>query len=128
VVFACMSSLAETLDRPVDPGIRLQTGDTGGAVTGVNAQYFANVRAAFDQIHSIAGDLEQGVGLGPRFNGTSCGGCHAYPSPGGSSPTKNPQLAIAAAHGATNTIPAFLKVDGPVLAVRTKTRVGSIES
>jgi CxxC motif-containing protein (DUF1111 family) len=35
---------------------------------------------------------------------------------------------MAAAHGATNTIPAFVKADGPVLAVRVKRDVGAIES
>ena len=40
--------------------------------SGVNAQYFANTRFAFTEVHSIAGDIETGAGLGPRFNGTSC--------------------------------------------------------
>jgi CxxC motif-containing protein (DUF1111 family) len=35
---------------------------------------------------------------------------------------------MAAAHGATNSIPAFLKADGPVLAVRVKRNPGAIES
>jgi len=35
---------------------------------------------------------------------------------------------MAAAHGARNTIPAFVKADGPVLAVRVKQNVGAIES
>jgi CxxC motif-containing protein (DUF1111 family) len=35
---------------------------------------------------------------------------------------------MATAHGATNTIPAFLKADGPVLAVRVKRNVGAIEA
>ena len=126
--FVCLVSRAQTLSVPIDPGVRPGPADAGGAVAGVNAQYFVNVRAAFNQVHSIAGDLESGTGLGPRFNGTSCGGCHAYPAPGGSSPRRNPQLAMAAAHGATNTIPAFVKADGPVLAVRVKRNVGAIES
>jgi CxxC motif-containing protein (DUF1111 family) len=128
LVGACWSSLADTPSRPVDPGVRAGAVDAGDPVSGVNAQYFHNVQRAFNQVHSIAGDLESGVGLGPRFNGTSCGGCHAYPSPGGSSPKQNPQLAMAGAHGATNSIPAFVRVDGPVLAVRVKKAVGSVES
>src|SRR5262245_63923029 len=32
---------------------------------------------------------------------------------------------MASAHGARNTIPEFLRADGPVLAVRLKTRAGS---
>jgi CxxC motif-containing protein (DUF1111 family) len=34
---------------------------------------------------------------------------------------------MAAEHGASNFIPSFLKANGPVLAVRVKTRVGSTE-
>ena len=97
-------------------------------VAGVYAQYFANTRSAFQQVYSIAGNIDSGSGLGPRFNGTSCGGCHAWPAPGGSSPSQNPQLEMAKAHAARNAIPDFLKPDGPVLAVRLKTKVGSTEA
>ena len=34
-------------------------------------------------------------GLGPRFNLDSCGGCHAAPAIGGTSPAVNPQVAKA---------------------------------
>ena len=51
-----------------------------------------------------------------------CGGCHAYPALGGSSPKQNPQFEMAAAHGAHNRIPDFLKLDGPIRAVRLKSR------
>src|SRR5262249_44212833 len=125
---ACLSSRAETVSRAVDPGVRPETVYAGNPIAGVNAEYFANVRSAFNEVYSIAGDIESGVGLGRRFNGTSCGGCHAYPASGGSSPKQNPQLAMAAAHGATNVIPKFLQADGPVLAVRVKAKVGSTES
>ena len=128
IAIFCRSIAAETPLRAVDPGPRPGAADSGSPVAGVNAQYFANVRSAFNEVYSIAGDLESGAGLGPRFNGTSCGGCHAYPAPGGSSPKRNPQPAMAAAHGATNAIPAFLKANGPVLVVRVKTRIGSTES
>jgi CxxC motif-containing protein (DUF1111 family) len=122
-VVACLSIRAEQPARAVDPGVRLAGPDTGTAVSGVNVEYFANTRSAFQEVHSIAGDLEPGADLGPRFNGTSCSGCHAYPAPGGSSPKRNPQFKMAAEHGARNRIPDFLKPDGPVLAVRVKTGV-----
>ena len=125
---ACLSSRAETLARAVDPGVRPGPASAGTGVAGVYAQYFANTRSAFLQVHSIAGDIESGSGLGPRFNGASCGGCHAWPAPGGSSPSRNPQLEMAKAHGARNAIPDFLKPDGPVLAVLLKTKVGSTEA
>jgi CxxC motif-containing protein (DUF1111 family) len=126
-ITAGLSIRAEQPPRPVDPGVRLSDPTMGTAVDGVNREYFANTRSAFQEEHSIAGDLEPGAGLGPRFNGTSCGGCHAYPTPGGSSPKQNPQFKMAVAHGARNNIPDFLKADGPVLAVRVKTGVGLAE-
>lgn len=125
---ACLSSRAETPVRAVDPGVRPGAASAGMGVAGVYAQYFANTRSAFQQVHSIAGDIESGSGLGPRFNGTSCGGCHAWPATGGSSPSQNPQLEMAKAHAARNAIPDFLKPDGPVLSVRLKTKVGSTEA
>ena len=65
-------------------------------------------------------------GLGPGFNSTSCGSCHAQPailgsSPGPSSPQvpqPNPQLAAAAAMGATNVVPPFISASGPVREAR----------
>ena len=123
-VAACVSIRAEQPFRAVDPGVRLGESNVGAAMAGVDAQYFANTRSAFQEVHSIAGDLDPGTGLGPRFNGTSCGGCHAYPAPGGSSPVRNPQFGMAIVHGARNNIPDFLKAVGPVLAVRVRAKVG----
>src|SRR6266478_1804338 len=94
-VAACSSGWAETPFRVSDPGARPAATDAGTAVSGVDAHSFAKARYAFREIHSIAGDLESGAGLGPRFNGSSCGGCHAYPALGGSSPKRNPQLDMA---------------------------------
>ena len=108
----CLTSRAETPLRAIDPGVRPGPASAGTGVAGVYAEYFANTRSAFEQQHSVAGDSESGSGLGPRFNGTSCGGCHAWPAPGGSSPSRNPQLEMATAHAARNAIPDFLKPDG----------------
>jgi CxxC motif-containing protein (DUF1111 family) len=115
-----ISTWADQSFRAVDPGVRGGEACAGTAMAGVDAQYFANTRAAFREVHSIAGDIEPGAGLGPRFNGTSCGACHAWPTTGGSSPNRNPQLQMAIAHGARNKIPGFIRVDGPVLAVRVR--------
>src|SRR5207249_9193167 len=41
-------------------------------------------------------------GFGPRFNLDSCGGCHQQPAVGGSSPSVNPQVALATQGGARN--------------------------
>jgi CxxC motif-containing protein (DUF1111 family) len=61
-----------------------------------------------------------GDGLGPRFNLNSCGGCHVQGGVGGSSPAVNPQVAMATAMGARNTVPFFVKPDGPIREVRFK--------
>lgn len=57
-------------------------------------------------------------GLGPAYNGDSCGVCHAFPAIGGTSPPVNPQIALAKAQGAQNTIPPFLSLKGPVREAR----------
>ena len=69
-------------------------------------------------------------GLGPYYNaGTqrACGGCHAQPNIGGSSPSAsaypyigpNPQATIDYnADSATNVIPPFISPDGPVREMR----------
>jgi hypothetical protein len=57
-------------------------------------------------------------GLGPAFNGDSCGVCHSFPAIGGSSPPVNPQIALAKARGAQNSIPPFLSLKGPVREAR----------
>ena len=51
---------------------------------------------------------EEGVGLGPTFNGNSCAQCHAFPVVGGSSPAANPQVELATLDGAMNTVPSFI--------------------
>src|SRR5205807_9758264 len=57
-------------------------------------------------------------GLGPRFNSRSCAACHSQPSVGGTSPSTNPQVADATAHGARNTVPSFITINGPVREAR----------
>jgi CxxC motif-containing protein (DUF1111 family) len=52
------------------------------------------------------------------MNLDSCGGCHAQPAVGGTSPAVNPQVAFANAMGARNRVPSFIKRDGPVREVR----------
>ncbi|HLK20503.1 MAG TPA: di-heme oxidoredictase family protein, partial [Bryobacteraceae bacterium] len=52
------------------------------------------------------------------FNLDSCGGCHAQPAVGGSSPAINPQVANLASMAPGNTAPPFLTINGPVREVR----------
>jgi hypothetical protein len=100
-----------------DPGVR---GGPAGAgqpfATGlsVGQLLFFNGTAlpTFDEVEAVAN------GLGPRFNLDSCGGCHAFPAPGGSSPPTNPQVARAALMAPGNHVPSFLDINGPVREVR----------
>jgi CxxC motif-containing protein (DUF1111 family) len=57
-------------------------------------------------------------GLGPGFNGDSCFMCHSFPAIGGTSPAVNPQVAVATAKGAQNSLPAFILPNGPVREAR----------
>jgi hypothetical protein len=61
-----------------------------------------------------------GEGMGPRFNLDGCAGCHLQPAVGGTSPAVNPQVAVATAFGAQNTVPSFITLNGPVREARFK--------
>lgn len=68
-------------------------------------------------------DMVKEDGLGPTFNLTSCVGCHQFPMSGGSSPLgRNPQYDFAARSypAGTNTIPSFVRPNGPVREARFK--------
>lgn len=118
----CLTSLpgkwqAES-DAPASVGAMLPH------LVGTERQLFRSGRDAFSRVTSVQGDVyipNTEAGLGPRFNGTSCAMCHAYPAPGGSSPSINPQLEIAKQQGARNRLPSFLHPDSPVLQVRFRT-------
>lgn len=108
-----------------DPGIRGGTPAAGAAISGLTpaqTAQFQSGQGAFQEVDSVSGTMpgEAGSGLGPSFNMNSCAGCHAFPAIGGSSPKQNPQIAMATLHGAQNTIPSFLSLDGPVREVRFK--------
>lgn len=106
-----------------DPGLRLGPADAGGPLEDLDTtewNFFSAAREVFREITSVFGNIsgEEGRGLGPRFNHTSCAGCHSYPATGGSSPPQNPQIAAATAHGALNSIPSFITPNGPVRVAR----------
>jgi CxxC motif-containing protein (DUF1111 family) len=118
-----------------DPGPRGGAAGAGGTFPVLNpnsaldsaakALYTAAL-ARFQEVDSVSGTIEAGMGLGPTFNGNSCAMCHAQPSIGGSSPgltskqnpVPNPQVALATLHGANNTVPSFITVNGPVREAR----------
>lgn len=98
-----------------DPGVRGGAAGAGGPIDGLTA----NEQGFFDQgLDDFAEQEQLGDGLGPRFNLDACGGCHAQPAVGGSSPAVNPEVAIATAFGAKNTVPSFITANGPTREVR----------
>ncbi len=101
-----------------DPGPRGGSPGAGGPLPGLSPaarQLFLAGQATIQEIDSVQGTIPNtGLGLGPRFNMDSCGGCHHHPAPGGSSPPVNPQVAVATKQGATNTVPFFITLEGPI--------------
>ena len=105
--------------RAKDPGVRGGPIGAGGPLPGLigtERAFFQAGLAAFLEVETVK------EGLGPRFNLDSCGGCHAHPNTGGSSPNVNPQVAIASKAGARNIVPAFIALNGPVREVRFKSK------
>ena len=109
-----------------DPGPRPGPASAGRAypnLTVSELNYYTEGASRFGITDSVSGRQPGApdAGLGPRFNLNSCAGCHAHPSVGGSSPSVNPQIAVATLYGAKNSIPAFIQQSGPVRVVRFKT-------
>ncbi len=100
--------------RARDPGVREPDGpaDAGGPIAGLSDAERAFFDAGKDDFEETDGVAE---GLGPTLNLDSCGGCHAQPATGGSSPKVNPQAALA---GAGNSLPSFITSSGPVREAR----------
>ena len=72
-----------------DPGPRSGAAGAGGAISGLTTNeglFFTDGKSRFNEVDTADS------GLGPRFNLNSCGGCHAHPAAGGSSPVSNPQV------------------------------------
>jgi CxxC motif-containing protein (DUF1111 family) len=108
-----------------DPGVRGGTPAVGGPLPGLTVEEgkaFKSGLDIFNEVDSVSGTIPgaKGKGLGPRFNLDSCGACHAHPATGGGSPVSNPQVAAASRAGATNTIPDFITLSGPVRVARFK--------
>jgi CxxC motif-containing protein (DUF1111 family) len=115
-----------------DPGPRggtVGSGEPLGGLTGGQRHLFDAGRDAFVEVNSVKGTIpDTEPGLGPRFNSDSCGSCHAQPNIGGTSPAQrafpnlgsNPQIAVAKKANATNSIPFFIRADGPVREARFK--------
>ena len=144
VAVVCLA-LAAIAVAPVhaqnDPGPRPGPAAAGSFYSTLNANeqaFFNQAQLRFQEIDSVSGGIagETGSGLGPTFNGNSCAQCHAQPTIGGASPgllspqnaIPNPQVALAALDGATNSVPSFITANGPVLEVRfVKTSSGALD-
>ena len=98
-----------------DPGVRGGPAGAGGMIAGLSPGQQEMFGAGLDEFSEQEGI---GDGLGPRFNLDSCAGCHTQPAIGGSSPFTNPQVSVATAFGAKNTVPSFIRLNGPVREVR----------
>ena len=109
---------------PFDPGVRGGVAGAGAPISGLTVKegkFFDAGLAAFSETQSVTGTIpDTEAGLGPRFNLDSCVGCHAHPAAGGTSPSINPQVAVANKQGAINAIPGFISLNGPVREVRFK--------
>lgn len=123
-IFLLAASGAEA-NGPVDPGVRAPTGTEGAPLPNLTA----GQSALFTKSKEIFSEVERlSDGLGPRFNLDSCAGCHSQPAIGGTSPATNPQVAIATAFGANNTLPAFITSNGPIREARFKvTSSGAVD-
>ncbi len=111
-------SAPKAIFAAMDPGPRGGPPGAGGPLPGLTTfeqRLFVAGQETIQEIDSVQGMIPgTGLGLGPRFNMDSCGGCHAHPAPGGASPLVNPQVAVATKAGATNTVPFFITSDGPI--------------
>jgi CxxC motif-containing protein (DUF1111 family) len=107
-----------------DPGVRPAAASDGAMLPGLShmeKQVFGVGLEAFNEVASVQGGIpDTEAGLGPRFNLDGCAGCHAFPAIGGTSPVVNPQVEVAKKEGASNEIPSFIKIDGPVREARFK--------
>ena len=117
----CAHTLGQTKAGPVDPGVRGGPAGAGGPLQGLTsdeAAFFQDGQARFADIEAVTKGANNG--LGPRFNSNQCLSCHSQPNGGGSSPARNPQVAVATLNGAKNTVPWFITQNGPVREARFK--------
>jgi hypothetical protein len=105
----------------MDPGIRGGAVGAGSPLPGLTADetaFFRDGLARFADIEVVTGGTNNG--LGPRLNSNQCLSCHSQPAAGGSSPARNPLIAIATLNGAKNIVPWFIVPNGPIREVRFK--------
>jgi CxxC motif-containing protein (DUF1111 family) len=104
-----------------DPGPRTGAPGAGNFIAGLTSSqqtYFTDGQTRFQEVETVQNGKNNG--LGPTFNSNSCSSCHAQPAFGGTSPSVNPQIAVANLDGAANSIPSFITLNGPVREARFK--------
>jgi len=99
-----------------DPGVRAGAGAGTplANLTPTQLEFFNMGKVSFVEAEAVAD------GLGPRMNLDNCGGCHSQPGFGGTSPSQNPQIALAKFNrvNRAGNVPAFVSLDGPVRVAR----------
>src|SRR6202790_5120752 len=118
MVIGAGSAFAQT-----DPGPRGGTPGAGAPIANLSpaqARFFATALAQFTEVEGVALPSPGNGGLGPTFNGNACAMCHSQPAIGGTSPSMNPQVAVATLNNASNTLPFFVTSTGPVREARFK--------
>jgi CxxC motif-containing protein (DUF1111 family) len=122
VIFLLLTAFVVQGQNPAhDPGPRTGTPGAGAIIAGNSGNqgsYFNKGQDEFAQVQNV--QSTDAFGLGPTFNSNSCGSCHSQPALGGSSPAVNPQVEVATDSGATNSLPSFITLNGPVREVRFK--------
>jgi CxxC motif-containing protein (DUF1111 family) len=98
-----------------DPGVRPGAGAAGGPIAGLSTREQKFFELGLEEFNE-AEEIDEGIG--PRMNLDGCGGCHAQPAVGGSSPALNPQVAFAKQDKGTDLVPSFITPNGPVREVR----------
>ena len=125
-VTICVCANGQTKPGPVDPGVRGGPPSAGAPLKGLTADeaaFFQDGLARFADVESVTKGANNG--LGPRFNSNQCLSCHSQPNAGGSSPARNPQVAVATLSGAKNAVPWFITESGPVREARFKQSNGT---
>ena len=115
IVVGCVDTPVDPSPPARDPGVRGVAPGAGAPIAGLTKSELKFFEAGKDE---FAEEEAVAEGLGPTMNLGSCGGCHLQPALGGTSPPVNPQIAFASRNGATNTIPSFITLNGPVREAR----------
>jgi CxxC motif-containing protein (DUF1111 family) len=98
-----------------DPGVRAGAPGAGASFKELSKTEQEFYNAGEDEFAEIDG-LDEG--LGPTMNLNSCASCHSQPAIGGTSPVVNPQFAFANLMNATNKLPSFITLNGPIREAR----------